>query len=147
MSDAPDTFGGARLIFAHKHPTSARLRFVRFEHGMCGFIPFPAEASLCPDEEVPESPVVTLPSVHLAEAERRLGLPSGGLKIEPEFRQCVDVGDACVEVHLAMFTAMDPPFETIAGAGGRFVAITEARGCAQIELELLRKAYEAVLGG
>lgn len=147
MSDAPDAFGGARLIFAHKQSTSARLRFVRFAHGMCGFTPFPAGASVCPDEEVPESPVITLPSVHLAEAEKRLGLPSGGLKIEPEFRLCVDLGGACVEVHLALFTATDPPFEAIAGAGARFIAITEARDCPQIELELLRKAYEVVLGG
>lgn len=147
MSDALFASDGTRLIFAHKQSTSARLRFVRFEHGVCGFAPFPADAAVCPEGDAPPAQVITLPSMYLADAEKRLGLPSGGLKIEPEFRLCVDTGGACVEVHLALFTATDPPFEAVGNAGARFIAITEARGLPQVELDLLRKAYEVVLGG
>jgi hypothetical protein len=147
MSGAPGTSGDARLIFAHTQSTSGRLRFVRFTHGMLGFAPFPADARICPDDEIPSPTVVTLPSVYLADAERRLGLPSGSLKIEPDFRQCVDTGGASVDVHLARFTTTDPPFAAITAAGARFIAITETRGCSQVELDLLRKAYEVILGG
>ena len=145
MSDAPASSGEARLILAHKQSTSARLRFLRFDHGVCAFTPFPPGARVCGD--MPTPAVVTLPSVYLADAEKRLGLPVGGLKIVPEFRQCVEAGDACAPVHLATFTATDPPFEAVAAAGGRFIAITEARDCPQVDLVLLRTAYEIFLGG
>ena len=147
MSGAPGTSGGARLIFAHTQSTSGRLRFVRFTHGMLGFTPFPPDASVSPADQSPSPAVVTLPSVYLADAEKRLGLPSGSLKIEPEFRQCVETGGARVDVHLARFTTTDPPFAAITAAGARFIAITETRGCPQVELDLLRKVYEVILGG
>lgn len=147
MSGAPGTSGGARLIFAHTQSISGRLRFVRFTHGMLGFEPFAADAHVCPEDDTPSPAVVTLPSIYLADAEKRLGLPSGSLKIEPEFRLCVETGGTRTEVHLARFTTTDPPFEAITGAGARFIAITETRGCPQVELDLLRKAYEVILGG
>lgn len=147
MSGAPGTSGGARLIFAHTQSISGRLRFIRFTHGMLGFEPFAADARVRPGDETPSPAVVTLPSVYLADAEKRLGLPSGSLKIEPEYHQSVDTGGASVDVYLARFTTTDPPFEAITAAGARFIAITETRGCPQVELDLLRKAYEVILGG
>ena len=136
-----------RLILAHKHPTSARLRFVRFPHGMWAFEPVPAASQRCAKDAFPRKVVSTLPSVHLAAAERQLGLPPGSLKLEDEFEACLDAEGACLEVLLATFTSIDPPFAAIEAAGARFVHITEARDCAPLELEMLRLAYEVTIGG
>jgi hypothetical protein len=51
-----------------------------------------------------------------------------------------------VAILLGAFTAIDPPFAAAAGRGGRFVTLAEARGLPRVELEIMRRAYEHVLG-
>jgi len=135
-----------RLILAHKQKTSARLRFLRFEHGMCAFTPLP-KLSLVEEEGEAEPPVAYHPNAWLRAAEQRFGLDSGALRAETEFHATVQTPDGQVTVHLASFETVDPPFEEAEALGGKFVAITEARGCAPAEMELLRRAYAAMLGG
>jgi hypothetical protein len=51
-----------------------------------------------------------------------------------------------VSVQLASFDTVAPPFAEAESAGGRFAAITELRDCPPAEMELLRRAYTALLG-
>lgn len=136
----------ARLIMYHKHPTSARLRFLKFSYGgVCGFDPLPTLSSMI-DEE-PEVPVVTHPASYVSDAEKRLGISSGDLEIDGEFKAYVDVPDGVVQVFLVRFTGIDPPFDMAEEQGGEFVDLPQARNVTQVELELLRKAYEVVMTG
>jgi hypothetical protein len=112
---------GARLILFHKQKTSARTRFLRFADTVLAFGPVPA-------------------------AEERMALPVGSLEVVAEFEMDVDTADGTVPVLLAGFTSIDPPFASAEAIGGRFVAITEARGLPSAELELLRHAYEVLIG-
>jgi hypothetical protein len=141
----PDLPADLRLILVHKQRTSARVRFLRFAHGMCAFTPLPA-LSVVEEEGEGEPPVPYHPSAWLRAAEQRLGLAAGSLKPEPEFHATVQTPDGPVSVQLLELTTMDPPFVEAEALGARFVAITEARGCVPVELELLRRAYSAVLG-
>lgn len=141
MSAFPE---GWRLLLAHKQKTSARLRFLRLPHGLCVFDPLPALSTLL--EDPPEIRVEPHPSLYLRAAEGRLGLPSGSLTLEPEFRAAVDAPGGPIRVRLATFTDTDPPFAAVEALGGRFIAITEARDCAPAELELLRLAYSTLIG-
>lgn len=134
-----------RLILVHKQKTSARVRFLRFDHGVTAFSPLPV-LSVVEDEGEGEPPVAIHPNAWLRAAERRLGLESGALKPEAEFHATVQTPAGPVTVHLASLDYVDPPFAEVQAAGGRFVAITEARDCTPVELELLRRAYTAVLG-
>lgn len=134
-----------RLILAHKQKTSARLRFLRFAHGMCAFTPLPVLSEL-EEEGEGAPPVAHHPNAWLRAAEARLGLDPGSLKPEAEFHATVRTPDGPVTVRLASLDYVDPPFAEAEAAGGRFVAITEARGCAPVEMELLRRAYTAILG-
>ncbi|MGF1645018.1 MAG: hypothetical protein ACFCUJ_15375 [Thiotrichales bacterium] len=136
---------GLRLLLAHKQSTSARLRFLRFAHGALAFAPLPALASVR-DDPSPAPAAVHHPARYLLAAETQLDLPEGSLKLEPEFRASVETPDGDVEIRLAYFTAIDPPFAVAEAHGARFIAITEARGCTPVELALLRRAYETVLG-
>lgn len=49
-------------------------------------------------------------------------------------------------VLLAAFTGIDPPFAMAERLRGRFIALTEARQLSEVERNLLRRAYEHVLG-
>ena len=81
------------------------------------------------------------PGVYLRPAEQRLGLPDGSLRQEPEFVAIVQTPDEAIAVNLVLITTMDPPFAAAEAAGARFIAITEARNCSEVELSLLRYAY------
>jgi hypothetical protein len=134
-----------RLILVHKQKTSARLRFLRFPHGMCAFNPLPALSAVEEEGEgLPE--VAHHPTAWLRAAEARLGLDGGSLKPELEFQATVQTPDGPVTVQLASVDYVDPPFAEAAAAGCSFIAITEARGCSPVEMELLRRAYAAILG-
>lgn len=134
-----------RLILAHKQKTSARLRFLRLPAGICAFAPLPALAVL---KEVDEGDpaIAHHPSAWLRATEQHLGLAPGSLRPEPEFRATVQTPAGPVAVQLVELTTIDPPFEAAAAAGGRFIAITEARDCTAVELELLRRAYSVLIG-
>jgi hypothetical protein len=90
--------------------------------------------------------VVHHPALFLQAAEGKLGLPAGSLAHEPEFQATVDTPDGPVAIHLASFTTIDPPFDEAAALGGKFIAITEAAGGMPVEMDLLRYAYEVLLG-
>ncbi|OYY93952.1 MAG: hypothetical protein B7Y41_09555 [Hydrogenophilales bacterium 28-61-23] len=133
-----------RLLLVHKQKASARVRFLRFPHGLCAFEALPKLSTLF--EAPPSSQVELHPSLYLRAAEAALGLENGGLALEGEFSASVDTPDGPIRVRLATFTGIDPPFEVAERLGGKFIAITEARGCAPAELELLRQAYTVLMG-
>jgi hypothetical protein len=133
-----------RLILVHKQKTSGRLRFLRLPHGIMAFAPLPPQSALIEHTAPPQ--VVPHPAVFLQAAEAQLGLPAGSLAHEPEFQATVDTPDGPVAVHLASFTTIDPPFDEAAALGGTFIAITEATGGMPVEMGLLRRAYEVLLG-
>ena len=133
-----------RLILVHKQKTSGRLRFLRLPHGTVAFTPLPPLSALM--EHAAPSQVVPHPAVFLQAAEAQLGMPAGSLVHEPEFQATVDTPDGPVALHLASFTTTDPPFDEVAALGGKFIAITEAAGGMPVEMDLLRHAYEVLLG-
>ncbi len=131
-----------RLILFHKQKTSARTRFLRFADTVLAFGPLAASATLCAETGV----VHPHPAAHLRAAEERLALPAGSLEAVADFDAGVATPDGTVPVLLAGFTSIDPPFAAAAEIGARFASITEARGLPAIELELLRRAYEILIG-
>lgn len=130
-----------RLILFHKQKTSARTRFLCFHGSVLAFAPLPEPATVRP------AGLLRLhPAALLQEAQQRLGLAPGALEAMAEFAFVAATPDGDVPVLLAGFTAIDPPFTRAAEAGGRFVSIVEARGLPAVELELLRYAYEVLIG-
>lgn len=130
------------LILYHKHPTSARTRFLRFSHGgICDSGPLPPDADLAPTPAVCTHPVLVLRA-----AAAKLGLPVDGLTPDASFRCGLRIGSREEQVHLGQFVGIDPPIEQVAARGARFVDLVQARSQPAIELKLLRMAYEHVLG-
>jgi hypothetical protein len=131
-----------RLILFHKQKSSARTRFLRFTDTVVAFAPLPASATL----NAESGSVRPHPAAHLRAAEERLSLPAGSLESVADFSADVATTDGTVPVLLAGFTSIDPPFAAAEAIGARFAPITEARGLPAVELELLRRAYEVLIG-
>ncbi|MBR0566556.1 hypothetical protein J5J83_10565 [Azoarcus sp. L1K30] len=124
------------LILYHKQSTSARLRFARFgDSVVAARIEAPADEAVRPH-----------PGPLTASAADRMGLPAGALQIDPEFEADMLSPSGTLSVRLAHFTDIDPPFDAVASAQGRFVSITEMRGIPDTERDVLRLVYEHVIG-
>lgn len=134
-----------RIIFYHKHPTSARTRFLKWAYGnVCAFEPLPTLAQIN-DRDAMNT--VFHPAAILRDAATRLSLEPGMLKAESDYRFSVEVPDGMVQILLVSIETIDPPFAEAGAMGASFIDLTQARGLPPVELELLRAAYELVLGG
>lgn len=135
----------SRIILYHKQATSARTRFLKLEsNSVCLFDPIPMPAALLDRDP---SNTVNHPAAILRQAEKQLDFPGDCLKAETEYRQTVEVPGGAVQIILAAITTLDPPFEEAKKNGASFIDLTQARGLPEIELLLLRSAYELILGG
>jgi hypothetical protein len=134
-----------RVILYHKHPTSARTRFLKFGYGsVFAFQPIAGAATLL---EHTSTHTTVHPASVARDAERRLDLEEGILKAEGKFSYSVEAPDGSIQIILLEIASVDPPFELAERVGGGFIELLEAKELPQIELDLLRQAYEFVLGG
>jgi len=136
----------ARVILYHKQNTSARTRFMRFAHGgVCGPEPLPRLAQLL--EHKSGSKLLTHPAALISDMHKHLGLADGELEVDSEFHAKVDVAGGPIQMFLVRIKTIDPPFDKAHAQNAEFIELTEARGMAPAELELLRKAYECIMEG
>lgn len=133
-----------RLILIHKQSTSGRLRFLCLSSGVVAFTPLPALSALHDEAYSPK--IQFHPTASVREAEVQLGLPEGAIEPVADFQAWVDTPAGDVPVLLAAFVGIDPPFEAAERTRSRFIAITESRQLSEVERNLLRRAYEHVLG-
>jgi len=133
-----------RLILCHKHKTSARLRFLRFPHGLLAFEPLPVACTIKPGS-VPNA-IRIHPAAWVRQAAERLEIDLHLLRAENDFHAEAYCGASRIPVLLACFTAIDPPFEMALRYGAHFIAITESQRATPQELALLRLAYEHLIG-
>ncbi len=143
----------ARVILYHKQSTSAMTRFFKLEgeesgEGILIGRPLPTLARrLDTEEESADCRVVPHPGAIAAELEQWLTLPAGSLELDAEFIQRVEIPGEVVRIYLMRFTTIDPPFDEAAAAHAAFVPLTQTRGLPPVQMELLREAYTAIMGG
>lgn len=138
MSEQP------RLVLLHKQSPSCRLRFLCLSAGVVVFTPLPVLSALRDEDYSPK--IQIHPTAIIREAEVRLGLPEGAIDAVPEFHAWVNTPTGDVPILLGAFTGVDPPFAAADRVQGRFIAITESRSLSEIERNLLRRAYEHLIG-
>ncbi|MEW5756132.1 MAG: hypothetical protein AB1810_07485 [Pseudomonadota bacterium] len=61
-------------------------------------------------------------------------------------RARLDAPGQILPVYLAFFKNIDPPFAEAQAIAARFIPITEARGLPPVELQLLQRAYQYIMG-
>jgi hypothetical protein len=133
-------------ILFHKQKTSGRLRFLRWP-GTVVQPALPAGARLLPEHQ---AAVLPHPAAPIAAAARGLGLAENEVEASADYLHWLapqgQDASAAVPVILGEFTTIDPPFAAAEAVGARFIALTEIRDLPSVEQELLRLAYEHVLG-
>lgn len=134
-----------RFILYHKHPTSAKLQFLRLNDTVCQFDGLPPGGKVV--ESSLEGVVATGLDEAIAHIEQKLGLANGNLNVETEFWAKVDSSEDATNVYLAEFTATDPPHQQMAEIEGKFIALAEGRRLEPVELELLRLVYSFLMDG
>lgn len=134
-----------RVILFHKHHTSARTRFMKLSHN--SVLAFEALNPLAQLVETPAEMAMLHPAYAVKEIESQLGLTADMLEPQGEFIEVVDVPGSMVQILLTAITTIDPPASLVEKVDAKFIDLTEARGLPDVELELLRKAYEFILGG
>ena len=139
----------SRVIIFHKHPVSAKVRFLKLAYGgICGFEYLHELASVLGDYVLEkEDNVVGHPTMIARQAEKVLGLDDGALDIASEYLQRVDVPNGVINVHLLGILGHDTPDEKLAEHGASLHLITEMRTLPSAEMELLRRAYMAIMEG
>lgn len=130
------------LILCHKQKASARTRFLRLRESVLalGSLSVPARLAAVPGTVRPD------PVTVLRVAEAWLSLPPGSIEAVDDFQADVNTPDGIVPVILGSFGSIDPPFAAAEAVGARFVSIIDAAALPQIELDLLRLAYEVLIG-
>jgi len=139
------------FIVFHKQGTSARTLFLRMKNGSVILPePFPFLSSpLETDGLVHDYGRANFghPATLAQRLATVLALPQESVEVETDFIEPVEIPGATAMVYLARLATVDPPRAHFAGLGGQFCAITELRGGHPVEMALLRKAYELILGG
>lgn len=137
---------GYYVVF-HKQKTSARTRFLVqgqdavFPSGLAEDRTFTQGE----DPDAPPRPVVPHPAAGLAALGRLLDVPPSSLRVEAAHLGLVVEEDG-TPVWLAEVLTTDPPADNAMKMGGRFLSIMEGRHLPANQRELLRRAYERVLG-
>lgn len=133
-----------RLLLLHKQSTSGRVRFLCLPSGVLAFNPLPQLSALHDEGYSPK--IQFHPAAIVREAEIYLGLSEGAIEAVAEFQAWVDTPEGDVPVLLAAFSSIDPPFAAAEKVAGRFISMTESRALSEVDRNLLRRAYEHVLG-
>jgi len=129
-------------VLYHKQRTSARTRFLRLGHDVVFPQPDDELAEVCEAGETGK--LRSHPAAGLGRVSRSVGLTPADLKVDGE--PLAALGEPPVPVWLVEVITMDPPFDEVAAAGGAFVSIMEMRDVPEGQRELLRIAYERILG-
>lgn len=139
-----DTLPDYRVIFYHKQHTSARTRFVCFEdQHVCAFEALPASSTLKPASAFR---MLRHPASVLSVVAKGLDLPVEALHSEGGFEYSVNTPAGDIQIILVGIDTLDPPFKQVEKISARFIDLTQAREMTTVELELLRHAYELILG-
>ena len=131
-------------VLYHKQRTSARTRFLRIGRDVVYPEPPVDDCEPLDEAEASGSPIRQHPASGLGLLSRELGIAIGELRVDGE--PLARIGQFATPVWLVEVTSTDPPLDEVSAIGGRFVSIMDARDVPREQQELLRSAYERILG-
>lgn len=140
-----DILSHNRLILCHFDTYSAALLFARYGTSVITPTPLPDGASAIPEITSPEAQYDSGAALNaLAE---HYGLDTTQLTLVDGFQEWLSGAENPIRIHLARFTTFEAPRDAISSHGGVFKPISEMRGTAAVELNLLRRAFNLFVGG
>lgn len=134
-----------RVILCHFDSYSTALVFARYGDSVLAPAPLPETASAIPvlsDVDAQHAPGAVLDAF-----VARYGLDPTKLKLDDDFQAWLSSDGDPIRIHLARFTTIDAPHEALEPSGGVFKPISGMRGMPMIELNLMRQAFNLIMGG
>jgi len=135
------------IIVYYKGDISALTLFCKQADGGICFPPLPKLCAIVEEDEQMQE----LTDLYAADLIKSLNelwqLDDDILVEEPAFYQQVETPDGVVTVHMVRLKLLDPPHQLIESQQCKLQPITALRGGMPTEMELLRRAYTAVMGG
>jgi len=129
-----------RILLCHKHPVSARLRFLIPTEG--GVVLPQALPRLAVIAEAQEAPVQCHPASALRSLQEAMAL-DWQLELVGEFQLNMEVPGQILPVYLAALSGHElPP----APPGTRWIELPQSIGMPWLDRELLRRIYEVLIG-
>lgn len=134
-----------RVILCHFDTYSTALLFARYGGTVLApsSLPQGCDAVAAP-EDVAER---HSPAAALSALVERFELDAKELDIVERFQQWNDGPSGPIRIHLARFNTFEAPRKALEPQGGVFKPISEMRGLAMTELNLLRQAFNLIMGG
>lgn len=143
--NAPDPLVSNRVILCHFDSYSAALVFAHWGGTLLAPEPLP-EAAAPMEAPAGIGPAHDGTAVMQA-AVARYGLNGDELVRLDDFDAWMRTDAGPLRVHVLRFTTFEAPAAAIGAHGGTFKHITQLRGHAMIELNLLRSVFNLMVGG
>jgi hypothetical protein len=134
-----------RVILCHFDSYSTALLFARYGTSVLTPSPLPEAAGVMP--EPADTGEEYAPATVLNALTVQYGLDPAHLTLEENFQEWMSSAAGPIRIHLARFTRLDAPRDALEPHGGVFKPISEMRGTPMIELNLLRQAFNLIMGG
>lgn len=135
-----------RVILCHFDTYSTALVFARWDNRSLLW-PAPLPEGSTPCEAPANVPALNDPAPLLPAMVERLGVLPDELVAMPDFDAWLSTPEGPVRVHLMRFETFEAPAPVIGALGGVFKPISELRGSAMVELNLLRQVFNLIIGG
>lgn len=143
--NAPDPLACNRVILCHFDSYSAALVFAHWGGTLLGPAALPEGAT--PMEAPAEIGTAHEGAAVMQAAVARYGLNPDEVTRLDDFDAWMHTDAGPLRVHALRFTTVDAPAAAIEAHGGTFRHITQLRGGAMIELNLLRPVFNLMVGG
>lgn len=144
----PETFEKHRLLLLYKGDISALVLFAQQNNGsVCFPGPLPPLSTALEQEEYGNIALAMHPSTLVNRISDLLKLDRQFLQAEPGFCEQVDAPGGVITVHMARFMLLDPPHQLMQRLDCKMRTLPELRGRPPAEMELLRRAYVALMEG
>jgi len=138
-----DTDAFWRILLCHKHPVSARLRFLVPEQASMGVLVPEALPDLAVIAEPgQDAAVLSHPAAALQSLKQRMTCDDR-FEIFSEFQLRMEVPDGIMPVYMAILSGNDL---CPAPEGMRWIDLTQSIGMRWLDREILRRAYEVLVG-
>jgi len=137
----------SHIMLYYKGDISALTLFCQFEDGGICFPPLPKLTSIL-DEGETQPEIMDLHGTKLIQqVNDQWQLDDDLLVSEPGFYQQIETPSGIATVYLARFKVLDPPMECVEANNAKLLRLTELVGRLPTEMELLRRAYTALMEG
>ena len=138
-------FNNNRVILCHFDSYSAALVFARFDSSILApeSLPESAAPMIAPGEVVEQHD----PDAVLDALVAQFAFNTSQLNIDETFEAWMDCDSGPIRIHLARFSTLDAPHQSIEPFGGVFKPISEMRKMPMIELNLMRQIFNQIMNG